>query len=61
MTNATGINVNHIVIYFDRDLSKQDGHGWCVESSDSEMTVRFGTIAGALAYASTEEQWLRGA
>jgi len=61
MTNATGINVNHIVIYFDRDLSERDGRGWCVESSDSEMTVRFGTIAGAFAYASTEEQWLRGA
>lgn len=49
-----------LVIYFDKDCHFQDGSGWCVESSDSEMTVRYGTMAGALAYAEKEEGWLRG-
>jgi hypothetical protein len=53
------LNANHIVIYYDAETDERDGEGWCVESSDSEMTVRFGTLAGALAYASTEENWLR--
>lgn len=49
-----------LVIYFDKDCHRQDGNGWCVESSDSSMTVRYGTMAGALAYAGKEESWLRG-
>jgi hypothetical protein len=53
------LSTNHIIIYFDAEIDERDGQGWCVESSDSEMTVRFGTLAGALAYASTEENWLR--
>ena len=52
------ITVNHVTIYFDADADQRSGQGWCVETSDSEMTVRFGTLAGALAYASTEENWL---
>ena len=54
------LKANHLVIYFDEQLDQGDDLGWCVESSDSEMTVRFGTLAGALAYARTEEKWLRG-
>lgn len=54
------LKANHLVIYFDEQLDQGDDLGWCVESSDSEMTVRFGTLAGALAYAQTEEKWLRG-
>ena len=54
------LKANHLVIYFDEQLDRGDGLGWCVESSDSEMTVRFGTLAGVLVYAQTEEKWLRG-
>jgi hypothetical protein len=50
---------NHIIIYFDAVMDEGTGQGWCVETSDSEMTVRFGTLAGALAYARTEENFLR--
>lgn len=53
------LNANHITIYYDGEMEASDGNGWCLESSDSEMTVRFGTLAGALAYASTEESWMR--
>lgn len=49
---------HHVIIYFDPAMAESDGAGWCVETSDSEMTVRFGTMAGALAYAKTEETWL---
>lgn len=50
--------MNHITLYYDAEINARDGQGWCVESSDSEMTVRFGTFDGALAYARTEENWL---
>lgn len=53
------LNSNHVIIYFDAVMDESTGEGWCVETSDSEMTVRFGTLAGALAYASTEENWMR--
>jgi hypothetical protein len=46
------------MIYFDSIAESLDGKGWCLESSDSEMTVRYGTLAGALAYAYTEKTWL---
>lgn len=52
------LTANHLIVYFDNDMNASDGKGWCVESSDSEMTVRFGTMDGALAYARTEENWL---
>lgn len=53
------LNSNHVTIYFDAVMDESTGQGWCVEASDSEMTVRFGTLAGALTYASTEENWMR--
>lgn len=53
------LNANYITIYHDEEMEASDGRGWCLESSDSEMTVRFGTLAGVLAYASTEESWMR--
>lgn len=52
------LTANHIVVYFDGDMKSSDGKGWCLESSDSEMTVRFGTMDEALAYARTEQNWL---
>jgi hypothetical protein len=55
----TTLRTNHLIIYFDSVMEASDGNGWCVETSDSEMTVRFGTMAGALAYAKTEEKWLQ--
>jgi hypothetical protein len=50
---------NHIIIYYDAAMDAADGRGWCVEASDSDMTTRFGTMAGSLAYARTEENWLQ--
>lgn len=55
---TTQPNTNHLMIYFDSIAESLDGKGWCLESSDSEMTVRYGTLAGALAYAYTEKTWL---
>lgn len=50
--------VNHIVIYHDKETEELDGKGWCVEFSDADTTNRFGTISGALAYASLFRDWL---
>lgn len=58
MTSNLSIKANHLIIYYDQDMNLSDGRGWCLESSDSETTVRFGTLAGVLAYAETEEPWL---
>lgn len=58
MNSNLFLSVNHIIIYFDPEMNESDGRGWCLESSDSETTVRFGTLAGVLAYAETEEPWL---
>jgi len=52
-------NALHIIIYYDEDPAIADGNGWCVEFSDSDTTTRFGTYAGALAYASRFEEPLR--
>jgi len=55
---TTMLTAKHLIIYFDPEMEASDGKGWCVETSDSDMTVRYGTMAGALAYAKTEERWL---
>lgn len=51
----------HIVIYYDEAMASADGNGWCVEFSDSDTTTRFGTYAGALAYAGRFEDTLKSA
>lgn len=54
------IAVNHITLYFDAVMEEDDGNGWCVEFSDSDITVRFSTFMEATMYTQIFTPWLMG-
>ena len=56
----TEIAVNHITLYFDAVAEDIDGKGWCVEFSDSDITVRFQTFLQATIYTQNFTPWLLG-
>lgn len=60
MNSETGVSTNHIIIYFDTQCAEIDGRGWCVDTSDSEITERFGTFLEATMYSSKYTPWLMG-
>lgn len=51
----------HLTIYYDRECAERDsGRGWCLETSDSEITERFGTFLEATMFAARYTGWLMG-
>ena len=58
MSGHPEIKANHVVLYYDADLAGRNEFCWAVESSDSEITVRYPSIEDAVRYIADNKSWL---
>ena len=49
--------VRHIVIYYDTDMKRLDGLGWCVELRPSHRQHRFTTFSDATMFITDNSWW----